>query len=102
MADRHPGDVIAQRPTVIEVALAVADADLRDRHGPENAVSPWYLAPCGPTDHIYANCPGLRHSLRHGEEPRVGSGELYPEAGDICGWCVRVWRARRSKEDTDA
>lgn len=97
----HPGDVAAQHPTVLEVALATADADLRDRHGPENSVQPWYLAPGGPTDHIYANCPGLRRSLPPGEEPATGSGALYPDAGDVCGWCCRVWRARRSKEQAD-
>lgn len=98
----HPGDVIAQHPTAIEAALAVADADHRDRHGPENSVSPWYMAPMGPADHLYPNCPGLRRSLRPGEEPRQGSGALYPDAGDVCGWCIRIWRARRSKENTDA
>src|SRR3546814_14317923 len=77
---------------------AVADADLRDRHA-ENAVRPWYLAPMGPSDHIYPTCPGLRRSLR-GAEPQQGEGDLYPDAGDVCGWCCRVWRARRRKEDT--
>ncbi|MFF3848008.1 hypothetical protein [Streptomyces sp. NPDC002328] len=96
----HPGDVIAQHPAALEVALAAADAGLRDRHGPENSVTPWYLAPMGPTDHIYPNCPGLRRSLRAGEEPAEGSGALYPDAGDVCGWCRRVWHARR-KENTD-
>jgi len=96
----HPGDVIANHPTVLEVALAIADADLRDRHGAENGVEPWYLAPGGPTDHIYADCPGLRRSL-NGAEPQPGSGALYPDAGDVCGWCTRIWRARRSKEQTD-
>lgn len=94
----HPGDVIAH-PTALETALAIADADLRDRHGPENGVEPWYLAPMGPTDHLYPNCPGLRRSLRPGEPPTVGAGVLYPEAGDVCGWCCRVWRARVRKED---
>lgn len=96
----HPGDVIAEHPTALEVALAVADANLRDRHGPENSVSPWYLAPMGPTDHIYVVCPGLRRSLGDAE-PQQGEGALYPDAGDVCGWCRRVWRARRSKENTD-
>lgn len=93
----HPGDVIAQHPTAIEAALAVADADLRDRHGPDNAVEPWYLAPGGPTDHIYRECPGLRRSLRGGE-PRQGSGALYPDAGDVCGLCVRWWKARKRRK----
>jgi hypothetical protein len=96
----HPGDAVAQHPNVLEVALAIADADHRDRHGPENSVEPWYLAPGGPADHIYTDCPGLRRSL-HGAEPQQGSGALYPDAGDVCGWCRRIWHARRSKETTD-
>jgi hypothetical protein len=96
----HPGDVIAEHPTAIEAALAVADVDLRDRHGPENSVEPWYMAPMGISDHIYPECPGLRRSL-NGGEPQQGSGALYPDAGDVCGWCTRIWRARRSKEQTD-
>ena len=87
----------AYHPTLLETALATADADLRDRHH-ENAVTPWWMAPCGPTDHLYANCPGLQRSLRPGEQPVQGSGALYPEAGDVCGWCVRIWRSRRQKE----
>lgn len=96
----HPGDVIAEHPTALEAALAVADADLRDQHGPENSVSPWYLAPMGPTDHLYLACPGLKRSLG-GAEPQTGNGALYPDAGDVCGWCRRVWRARRNKETAD-
>ncbi|MFI8535392.1 hypothetical protein ACIGMX_34745 [Streptomyces aquilus] len=87
-----------EHPTALEVALAIADADLRDRHGPERSVTPWYMAPMGPTDHIYPNCPGLHRSLRPGEQAVQGSGALYPEAGDVCGWCVRVWRFRKKKE----
>ena len=93
----HPGDSLAH-PTVLEVALAIADADLRDRHGPENSVEPWYMAPTGPTDHIYPTCPGLQRSLRPGEQPVKGSGALYPDAGDVCGWCARVWHSRQQKE----
>ncbi|MCI3277487.1 hypothetical protein [Streptomyces cylindrosporus] len=93
----HPGDVIVEHPTVVETALALADADLRDRYGPENGVEPWYMAPLGPTDHIYPNCPHLLRSLR-GADPQQGSGALYPDAGDVCGWCCRVWRARRNKD----
>jgi hypothetical protein len=96
----HPGDVILQHPTAIEAALAAADAELRDRHGLENAVQPWYFAPTGVTDHIYPHCPHLRRSLA-GADPQQGQGALYPDAGDVCGWCRRVWRARRSKENTD-
>lgn len=93
----HPSDVIAQHPTVLEAALVLADIDHRDRYGPENSVTPWYLAPMGAIDHLYQTCPALRRSLRPGEEPVQGSGALYPEAGDVCGWCVRVWRARRQE-----
>lgn len=96
----HPGDVIVQHPTVLEAALATADADLRDRHGPENSVQLWYMAPLGAVDHVYPDCPHLRRSLG-GDDPQQGSGALYPDAGDVCGWCRRVWRARRSKENTD-
>ncbi|MFC8423977.1 hypothetical protein ACFUN7_24380 [Streptomyces sp. NPDC057236] len=93
----HPGDLIVQHPTALEAALVLADIDHRDRYGPDNSVTPWYMAPMGPIDHLYPNCPGLRRSLRPGEEPVQGSGALYPEAGDVCGWCVRVWRSRRKQ-----
>lgn len=96
MPDLHPGDAITQHPTAIGTALAIADADLRDRHH-ETGVSPWFMAPIGSTDHLYATCPGLRRSLRPGEEPVTGRGVLYPEAGDVCGLCLRWWRARRAK-----
>lgn len=98
MTEPHLADVIVRHPSALEAALALAEVDLRDRHGPENSVSPWYMAPCGPTDHLYPNCPGLRRSLRPGDEPREGSGALYPYAGDVCGWCCRVWRARKRRE----
>jgi hypothetical protein len=97
----HPGAVLVQHPTALEAALALVEINQRDRYGPENSVEPWYLAPGGPTDHIYPTCPGLRRSLREGEQPRQGLGALYPDAGDVCAWCCRVWRARRSKENTD-
>ncbi|MFF9310136.1 hypothetical protein ACF1BS_04415 [Streptomyces sp. NPDC014748] len=92
----HPADVITRHPTALETALAAADADHRDRHGPENAVRPWYVGEV--VDHVYPNCPLLRRSLPAGEQPREGAGDLYPEAGDVCGWCLRVWRARNTKE----
>lgn len=83
-----------EQPTVLEAAFAVAEVDLRDRYGPETGV-PWWMAPIGLTDHLYPTCPGLRRSLRPGVVAVQGRGLLYPEAGDVCGWCVRVWRARR-------
>lgn len=74
-------------------ALAVADADLRDRYHPRSH-SPWYVSPNLLTDHLYLNCPGLQRARRTGQEPRPGLGVIYPEAGDVCGWCLRVWRSR--------
>jgi hypothetical protein len=88
----HPGDVIAQQPTVLEAALALAETDDHDRYGPEGSVEPWY--PGELVDHIYAHCPALRRSL-NGGQPRQGRGPLYPDAGDVCGWCRRVWHARK-------
>lgn len=76
------------------INLGAVDAELRAQHGP--GVSPWYLGEL--CDHLYASCPGLR---RLGE-PQTGTGALYPEAGDVCGWCLRVWRARAAKETADA
>jgi hypothetical protein len=101
VADAHPADALLDpaKPTVLEVALAVADADLRDRHA-ETGVTPWFMARCGPTDHLYETCPGLQRSLRPGDQPVRCDSTLYPEAGDVCGWCLRVWRARRGTEAT--
>lgn len=82
---------------MLAYALGVVEADLRGRYGPEGAVEPWYMAPIGPVDHLYPACPGLRRSLAPGQEPVQGRGSIYPEAGDVCGWCVRVWRARRAR-----
>ncbi|WP_155054550.1 hypothetical protein [Streptomyces blattellae] len=97
----HPLDELGDRPTVLEAVLALVDIDHRDRYGPENAVEPWYPSPTLLIDHIYPNCPGLRRALPAGEQPKPGLGVLYPDAGDVCGLCVRWWRARRSKENTD-
>lgn len=30
----------------------------------------------------------------------VGRGELDPDGGDVCGWCLRVWRARTARNTT--
>jgi len=74
------------------VALDAIDADLAARY---EAVDEWYVGEY--TDHIYLTCPALsRSAWPH----RLGSGRLYPEAGDVCLWCVRVWRARKAKEET--
>jgi len=72
-------------------ALAAADTELWAAHGPRH-VHVWYVSDYA--DHIYDTCPGLRRGL-HGRSPRRGCGALYPEAGDVCGWCLRVWRARQ-------
>jgi hypothetical protein len=74
------------------VALDAIDADLAARY---EGVDEWYAGEL--YDHMYATCPGLKAS---GRTPRRGQGRLYPEAGDVCGWCVRVWRARKTKEET--
>jgi hypothetical protein len=58
-------------------------------------VDEWYLGEY--TDHVYPSCPALR---RTDPVPRRGQGRLYPEAGDVCGWCRRIWRARKAKEKT--
>jgi hypothetical protein len=89
--------IASARQTALEVALAIADANLRDQHA-ESGTSPWWLAPCGPIDHLYATCPDLQQSLGPGEVPVQGRGVLHPEAGDVCGRCLRIWRARRAKE----
>lgn len=75
--------------SLLVAALNVADADLAERH---DGVDEWYVGHLD--DHIYATCPGLKRS---GRVLQRGQGRLYPEAGDICGWCVRVWRARKAK-----
>ena len=55
------------------------------------------------SDHLYEECPALQRSerelKRHGLYG-VGVGRLDPEGGDVCGWCVRVWRARSTRNTT--
>lgn len=62
-------------------------------------VAPWWKGTV--SDHIYETCPALRRSepelKRHGWYG-VGRGELDPEGGDVCGICLRWWRAR-NRED---
>lgn len=55
-------------------------------------VDEWYITDYG--DHIYPTCPALKRS----GQARRGQGRLYPEAGDVCGWCLRVWRSRQQTE----
>jgi hypothetical protein len=60
-----------------------------------STVSPWWLGLT--SDHVYENCPGRRRGLPELAKAGwdgPGRGSLDPEAGDVCGWCLRVWRAR--------
>jgi hypothetical protein len=79
---------------LLAAALAAADDDLAALY---EAVDEWYVG--GYTDHVYSTCPALTRSTR---PLQPGSGRLHPEAGDVCGWCRRIWRARKAKEETDA
>lgn len=74
--------------------------------------TPGYLGTMHGPDHIYATCPALarvkpwpgakldndRQVVDDWTWPRRFLGEVNPEDdpdGDVCGWCKRVWRARR-------
>ncbi|MFE0078864.1 hypothetical protein ACFWYW_59365, partial [Nonomuraea sp. NPDC059023] len=74
-------------------AMEAADAQLAAEH---EGVDEWYLGHLN--DHIYPTCPGLKRS---GQPLRRGEGSLYPEAGDVCGLCLKWWRARKAKEAPD-
>ena len=74
---------------LLTAALDAADTELAARY---EGVDEWYVGHLD--DHIYATCPAL---TRTGKPLRPGQGRLYPEAGDVCGWCVRVWRARKNR-----
>jgi hypothetical protein len=74
---------------LLAAALAAADADLAARY---EAVDEWYVGEY--IDHVYSTCPALSRSAW---PLKRGSGRLYPEAGDVCGWCRRIWRARKAK-----
>lgn len=56
---------------------------------------PWWFGLT--TDHLYEGCPGRRRSLpelrRYGWDHQ-GLGTIDPLGTDVCGWCVRVWKAR--------
>ena len=59
------------------------------------AHSPWFIGVLD--DHLYETCPGLNRSRR--ELQRCGwwaprHTTIDPLGGDVCGWCVRVWKAR--------
>ncbi|MFI6296820.1 hypothetical protein ACIBEJ_34885 [Nonomuraea sp. NPDC050790] len=70
--------------------LDAADDALAAEH---EGVDEWYIGAYD--DHIYPTCPGLASSA---QPLRRGQGKLYPEGGDVCGTCVRWWRARKTKE----
>ena len=72
---------------------AAADADLRDRHA-EGAHAPWFVGQT--VDHLYPTCPGLLRGL-NGRAPKPAPGVICPEAGDVCGMCLRYWRARTGR-----
>lgn len=58
-------------------------------------VSPWWMGVT--VDHLYEQCPARTVSLgtlkRYGWN-RVGRGEVDTDGGDLCGTCLRWWRAR--------
>lgn len=60
----------------------------------EGAHRPWYVGQV--VDHLYASCPGLLRGL-DGATPTPAPGVIYPEAGDVCGMCLRYWRARTGR-----
>lgn len=48
-------------------------------------------------DHIVENCPlrtGSRERLTRSGHWRQGVDLVDPDGTDICGWCLRVWKAR--------
>lgn len=76
--------------TLLDLVDAITEADAV---GP--SVEPWF--PGVAVDHLFQHCPILRQS-RSTLRPAIGRGAIYPEAddgADICGWCLRVWRANR-------
>lgn len=76
--------------SLLVAALAAADAELAAHH---EGVDVWFVG--ADDDHVYPTCPAL---ARTGQPAKRGQGRLYPEAGDVCGLCVRWWRARKAKE----
>ena len=84
-------EAIVWSRTALARALDAADTQLAAAH---NGVDEWYVGLY--TDHIYPTCPALKKSE---PEPRRGAGRLYPEGGDVCGWCLRIWRTRKPTPD---
>jgi hypothetical protein len=59
-------------------------------------VSPWWMGLT--VDHLYEACPTRLRSLPELERygwATVGRDGLDPDGTDVCGWCVRVWRAQQ-------
>jgi hypothetical protein len=52
-------------------------------------------------DHLYEGCPARLRSIPQMLVEWGREGQCIdlvdPEGTDICGWCVRVWRARSKK-----
>ena len=69
--------------------LAAIEAEARGE-GARWIMSHW-AAVC---DHLLPECPAVR---RHRHTARWGVGLVDPDGSDLCGWCVRVYRARRAK-----
>jgi hypothetical protein len=78
--------------TVAEPVLVI---DLDAPFAGYESVEEWFVGEYN--DHVYPTCPAL---TRTGMPPRRGQGRLYPEAGDVCGICIRWWRARKARKDT--
>ena len=52
-------------------------------------------------DHLYSTCPALARvkpwsvgKANRDQWPRTTVDLVDPEGTDLCGWCVRVWKAR--------
>lgn len=56
---------------------------------------PWWIG--DGIDHLFETCPARTRSLptlrKYGWDVQ-GQGTVDPLGTDICGWCVRVWKAR--------
>ena len=55
-------------------------------------------------DHLISNCPHMIRSKRAEHIPfwkeKIGSqlfGTVNVDGSDLCGWCVRVWKARNRR-----
>ena len=81
--------------TALQRAFVQAETSLWAEHGGAH-VHGFYVSANLLTDHIYEHCPHLRRGFDAiGKTPKRADAVLYPEAGDVCGWCLRIWRSRR-------